>query len=194
MRVGAIVLAAGESRRMGQPKMSLAWGKTTVLGQVIRVLRSAGVQDVMVITGAGREGVEKICEPEGVRAIYNAGYGEGEMLVSLQVGLQAMLPTADAALVTLGDQPQIEEKTVRRVVQAWSRSKSSLIVPSHQKRRGHPWLVGRVLWQEILALRPPETPRDFLNRHASEIEYLDVDSGSILADLDTPDDYLKLRP
>jgi CTP:molybdopterin cytidylyltransferase MocA len=61
-------------------------------------------------------------------------------------------------------------------------------------RRGHPWLVARPLWEEILAMSPTESPREFLNRHAGEIEYVNVDNPSILADLDTLDDYLKSRP
>ena len=61
-------------------------------------------------------------------------------------------------------------------------------------RRGHPWLVASPLWEEILAMRAPESPRDFLNRHAAEIEYVNLNDPSILADLDTPDDYLKSRP
>jgi molybdenum cofactor cytidylyltransferase len=61
-------------------------------------------------------------------------------------------------------------------------------------RRGHPWLVARALWNEILALRPPESPRDFLNRHAADINYVEVETSSILADLDTPEDYQKTHP
>jgi molybdenum cofactor cytidylyltransferase len=58
-------------------------------------------------------------------------------------------------------------------------------------RRGHPWLVARPLWNEILELKPPESPRNFLNRHAAEIQYVEVNTSSILDDLDTPEDYQK---
>jgi molybdenum cofactor cytidylyltransferase len=61
-------------------------------------------------------------------------------------------------------------------------------------RRGHPWLVARSLWNELLELQPPQSPRDFLNRHAGEILYVEVDNPSILADLDTPDDYRNAHP
>jgi len=67
-------------------------------------------------------------------------------------------------------------------------------VPSFQMRRGHPWLVARPLWPEILALKPPESTRDFLAGHAHEIHYVNVDTPSILADLDTPEDYEKSHP
>jgi molybdenum cofactor cytidylyltransferase len=61
-------------------------------------------------------------------------------------------------------------------------------------RRGHPWLVARALWSEIFELQPPASPRDFLNKHAGEIHYINIDSESILADLDTPEDYQKAHP
>jgi molybdenum cofactor cytidylyltransferase len=61
-------------------------------------------------------------------------------------------------------------------------------------RRGHPWLVARSLWHEILTLRPSESPRDFLTRHANEIHYVNVHTPTVLADLDTPEDYENSRP
>jgi molybdenum cofactor cytidylyltransferase len=61
-------------------------------------------------------------------------------------------------------------------------------------RRGHPWLIARELWEEILQMRPPESMRDFLNAHKDDIFYVDYDSPSILQDLDTPADYLKFKP
>jgi molybdenum cofactor cytidylyltransferase len=61
-------------------------------------------------------------------------------------------------------------------------------------KRGHPWLVARSLWSQILAIKSPETPRDFINQYADEIQYVEVDTPSILADLDTPEDYQNSRP
>jgi molybdenum cofactor cytidylyltransferase len=61
-------------------------------------------------------------------------------------------------------------------------------------RRGHPWLVARSLWHEILVLNSPNSPRDFLNRHAADIDYVEVETSSIITDLDTPEDYQKAHP
>jgi molybdenum cofactor cytidylyltransferase len=83
---------------------------------------------------------------------------------------------------------------VRQVCESFRQQAARLIVPSFQMRRGHPWLVERSLWSEILGLLPPESPRDFLNRHAAEILYVEVDTPAILADLDTPQDYQNARP
>jgi molybdenum cofactor cytidylyltransferase len=194
--ITAIILAAGRSKRMGQPKMLLPWGHTSVLGQVIETVKSAGVGDILVITGGAREEVEKIVARYAVGSTQNAEYERGGMLSSLQTGLAAVRDNASvaAALICLGDQPQVQEGSVRAVAEAFEAGKSNLVVPSYQMRRGHPWLVARPLWEEILAMSPTESPREFLNRHAGEIEYVNVDNPSILADLDTLDDYLKSRP
>ena len=79
-------------------------------------------------------------------------------------------------------------------MEAFEARKSNLVVPSYRMRRGHPWLVARPLWEEVLGMSPTESPREFLNRHAEEIEYVNVDNPSILADLDTFEEYLNSRP
>ena len=194
--ITAIILAAGQSKRMGQPKMLLPWGKTTVLRQVITTLKHAGDLEIMVVTGAERIKIEKICAASEVLVTHNPDYANGQMLSSIQVGVRAVRErtSAEAALIVLGDQPQVQVRSVWAVMDAFEMDGSSLVVPSYQMRRGHPWLVARLLWDEILAMSPEESPRDFLNRHAGEIKYVDVDTPSILADLDTYDDYLKSRP
>ena len=189
--ITAIILAAGESKRMGRPKMLLPWGKTTVLGQVIVVLKNAGIEDILVVCGGDREGVEATAKAHQVGRIFNPDYANGEMLRSLQIALAALDAKTSAALVCLGDQPQIQEKSVHAVLQEYARSSASLIVPSYQRRRGHPWLATRALWDELLSMKPPQSPRDFSNVHAAEIKYIDVETPSVIEDLDTPKDYQK---
>lgn len=191
--ITAIILAAGQSIRMGEPKLLLPWGKSTVLQTVIAVVQSAGVDETLVVTGAMHDQVEALVG-RSVQTIFNPGFAEGEMLSSIQAGLVEKQREARAALICLGDQPQVQTRTVQRILQTYQRSGASIVVPSFQKRRGHPWLVGREHWDEILAMQAPETMRDFLNRHASRIRYLEVDTPSVLADLDTPDEYLKSKP
>jgi len=192
--ISAIILAAGQSKRMGQPKMLLPWGELTVIEHVISTFLNAGIEDIGIVTGGARDQVEKAIDKYPVRKIHNNDYATGEMLSSLQRGLRALPNQAQATLIGLGDQPQVQERSVRLICELYRESKSELIVPSFQMRRGHPWLVARPLWNEILELKPPESPRNFLNRHAGEIHYVDVDTRSILADLDTPEDYQKSRP
>lgn len=192
--ISAIILAAGESRRMGQPKMLLPWGASTVLGQVISTFKAAGVEDIAVIVGGAREQVDEIVKRYGARSIFNSDFKNGEMLPSLQRGIEAQSSQVQATLIGLGDQPQIQEGTVRLVCETYTSTQAKLVVPSYQMRRGHPWLVERSLWSELLTMQPPQSARDFLNRHAEEIQYVQVQTASILADLDTPEEYKKARP
>jgi len=191
--ITALILAAGQSKRMGQPKMILPWGETTVLGQVITTFKAAGVEDIIVVTGGDREQVERLVSSSS-RTVFNPEYARGEMLSSLQVGLKGLKPGVEAILVGLGDQPQVRERSVQLVLEEYTKSRASLVVPSFKMRRGHPWLVARQHWDEILRMRFPESLRDFLNHHAKDICYVEVEDPGILKDLDTPEDYLLSRP
>jgi len=191
MKLAAIVLAAGMSRRMGQPKMLLPWGETTVLGQAAITLAACDVDEIIIVTGGAREAVEaeaaRLAENFPARAIFNAHYQAGEMMSSIRAGLAGLGPEMAATLIALGDQPQLSLDSARRVVSAWKMSGARLIIPSFNLRRGHPWLVGRALWP---ALTKAETGRVFLNAHADEIVYVDCDE-TVLKDLDTPEDYAR---
>ncbi len=192
--ISAIILAAGESRRMGQPKMLLPWGDQTVIEHVVNTFLRAGIEDLVVVTGGGHEQVEKAVKRYPVRNIHNWNYAAGEMLSSIQCGLREMPESTQAALIGLGDQPQIEQQSVRAICDTYKETDSALIVPSFQMKRGHPWLVARPLWNEILALQPPSTPREFLKDHSDQVRYVNLDTPTILADLDTPEDYDKAHP
>jgi len=111
--ISAIVLAAGQSRRMGSPKINLPWGKMTVLGQVVGTLLEAGLDEIILVTGAQPVvGVDEFVK-QGIKLVYNPDYASGEMLSSFQVGLQATAAESQAALLALGDQPQMELAVVR---------------------------------------------------------------------------------
>ena len=192
--IGAIVLAAGMSTRMKQPKLIMPWGNQTVISHVIRVLNAAGIQTIRVVLGGYETQLSNVLTGLSVDFVVNPHFANGEMIESLKVGLIDMPLTIQAILMVLGDQPQIQEATVRNLVEQYHRSYSPLIIPSYQFRRGHPWLIHRNLWNEIQEIVPPKTLRDFLNNHENEIEYLPIDDPTILQDLDTIEDYQKFYP
>ena len=191
--IAAIILAAGQSKRMGRPKMLLPWGETTVLEQVIATFKAAGVEEVLVVTGGDRKQVETLVG-DSARTAFNPEFAKGEMLSSVQAGLARIKPGTEAVLIALGDQPQVRERSVRLVIEEYRKSGASIVVPSFQMRRGHPWLVARRHWDEILRMRSPESLREFLNRHTDEIHYVSIEDECILQDLDTPEDYIKSKP
>ena len=130
--ISIIVLAAGESHRMGRPKLLLPWGKTTVLGQVVETFAaglasvqgtgaggSIGEWEIIVVTGGASRQIEALVAELNIgfplRAVYNPGYSEGGMLSSIQVGLRSLRSNSMAALIGLGDQPQIQVETLTRI-------------------------------------------------------------------------------
>lgn len=192
--IGAIVLAAGLSKRMGRSKLILPWGSTTVIGKVIETLSKCNIEEIIVVTGAFYPEILAALESYPVRTIQNPRYAEAEMLTSFQAGLQMISEHEEAVLVCLGDQPQVEVEIVNQLIMQYTMTKHPIIVPSFNKKRGHPWLVSRNYWSDIMAMDENCSLRDFLNLHQDEIEYLDVTTPSILYDLDTPEDYESHKP
>jgi molybdenum cofactor cytidylyltransferase len=187
-RVSAILLAAGMSRRMGVFKLTLPWRGTTVIQHVADTLRTAGLHEIVAVTGHRRHEIEAALAGRGIRCVFNPNYATGDMLSSIQTGIAALDAGDDAVLVCLGDQPQMEAATLRLVLAEGERTSwKQIIIPSYRMRAGHPILIPRSLWLQIMDTT--ESLRAILRVHANSIEYLTVDTPTILADLDTPDDY-----
>jgi molybdenum cofactor cytidylyltransferase len=195
--IAAIVLAAGNSSRMGRPKLSLPWGNTTVLGQVAVTFSKAGIKDIIVVTGGARELIEGLVNALAselpVRAVYNPDHVDGGMLSSIKVGLRAVDSGSSAVLIALGDQPQVQGKTINTICSTFFTTRASLVVPSFENQRGHPWLAERSIWGEILELPLSASAREFLSSHSDKVKYVSADE-TILQDLDTPEDYSKSMP
>ena len=203
-QIAAVVLAAGRSQRMGQPKMVIPWGDTTVIGQVVRTLAQAQLREIVVVTGGDRREVEAALKEFPARTIWNSRYAEDQMALSLQIGLASLSPGIDAALVALGDQPQIQLEVVQQVVHGYRESRALLVFPSYRMHRGHPWIIARPLWDifqkagflniENPEIKSSQSIRDILHTYADQITYVEVAHDSILRDVDTPADYLRERP
>jgi len=194
-RVAAIVLAAGRSTRMERPKPTLEWsGGRTIIGQVVQQLRACDVNEIVVVTGSARAEVEAALAADGasVHLVFNPDFEKAEMARSLQVGLQNVPAGCLAVLVALGDQPQIEPQVAQAVIQRWRETHAPVVAPVYRQQRGHPLLFDRSAWPGLQALPPEAQPRDFLEA-AGRIESVEVDTDSILRDVDTPEDYDRER-
>jgi molybdenum cofactor cytidylyltransferase len=182
------------SRRMGQSKMLLPWTKRkTIIEHIIEQLILSRVDHITVVTGYRSDEVGALAEKLGVEVVHNPLYETGEMLSSLKVGLRALSPQAAAALVVLGDQPRLQPRVIGQVLMAYAEGKGEIVAPSYQMRRGHPILIARRYWPELLALPDGGAPRDVINAHPQCIAHVEVDTDSILGDVDTPQDYNQER-
>lgn len=192
--VGAVVLAAGMSRRMGQPKVLMPWtARKTILEHILEQLLLARVPHVTVVTGHRAGEVVALAKRAGVKDVHNPDYARGEMLSSLKAGLAAMPSHVAAALVVLGDQPRIQARVVSQVLTGYAEGVGDIIAPSYQRRRGHPILIDRRYWKEIMALPEDGSLRTIMERYKDRIGYVNVDTDSILGDVDTPDEYREER-
>lgn len=193
-RVGAVVLAAGMSTRMGAPKVLLPWtDKETIIEHIVQQLIRSRVDPIIVVTGYCGDEVKALVKPLGVTVAHNRGYKQGEMLSSLKVGLRAMPDSVSAALVVLGDQPRLQPRVIYQVLNAYAEGAGQIVAPSYNMRRGHPILISRRYWPELLALRDGGAPRDVINAHESDVAYVTVTTDSVLRDVDTPEDYEQER-
>ena len=189
-----IILAAGQSKRMARSKIVLPWGERTVIGTIITSFLNAGLKQIIVVTGGYRELVEAEVDNYGVEKIFNPKFENGEMAVSLQTGLSKMAPDCNGVFVALGDQPDIHPVDLIGIMKKSDQFPEKLIIPSYSMRRGHPWMIPANYFNEIKALKSPDTMKTFIQNHENDIEYYLVQKSNILADLDTPEDYDRLKP
>lgn len=188
-RVGVVILAAGESRRMGEPKLLLPWGESTIIRQVCELAINSQPYEVVVVAGQWLGEIMEQVSDLPVRVIYNPDYADGEILSSLKVGLEAIWYTSDALLILLGDLPAIPPQIIGDVMAAFYQGRGRIVAPSFQNRRGHPVLIDRAFWQQLLDLPPGAAPRDLIQANTEEIYHLPVNTDAVLRDIDTPEDY-----
>jgi molybdenum cofactor cytidylyltransferase len=181
----AIILAAGESRRMGQPKAFLPFRGGTFLSEIAGTLGRC-CSPVIAVFGFDAARVMNQA-PSGVLAVENPDYRLG-MLTSLQAGLRELPDECGTVLFTLVDHPAISVSTVDVLLQ----SKASIAIPRFENKRGHPVLIRREIATEFLHEPPSSKVRDVIDRHAGEIEYIEVADPGISDDIDDPVLYRKL--
>ncbi len=193
MSVAGVILAAGESRRMGFPKALLRYRDETFLDTLIRLF-AARCQPVIVVLGANAERIREGTRRPATFAI-NADYQRGQTS-SMQCGLRAVPDGAEGVLFTLVDHPAVAAATLDALVDGPGpevRMQRPLVrVPRHAGRRGHPIWFGRELIAEFLELPENGAAREIVRSHAAQTEFLDVDDAGILADIDDAEAYGRL--
>jgi len=184
-----LVLAAGLSQRMGTPKQLLPFGQKTILQTVVDVLLTLPLADVIVVLGHEAERVRASLADRAVTYCLNENYREG-MFSSVLCGVRQIPETADAFLMVLGDQPHIEARVGRAVIDAYQGGDAGLVIPTWGGKRGHPALVDLKRYRpEILSLSGDEGLKPVMRGHEDDTLMLDVDDSGILRDLDTLEDY-----
>lgn len=193
--VAALVLAAGRSSRMGQPKQLLRMGGRTVLERVLKNIRAAGITEVVLVLGCEAQRIRREVSEDAlgeVRVVLNPRYGQG-MAGSLRIGLTEVSRTAAAALIVLGDQPLVRPETLLRLTEIPVTDGTGIVIPVLRGKRGNPVRISRALFEEAMALQGDVGCRALFSAHADAILRVEVEDEGILLDLDEPGDYERLQ-
>lgn len=187
-RIWAIILAAGESKRMGFAKMLLPFRGRTMLGTVIDIVINSGVGNTLVVLGEENEKISEIVKKFPVKYCYNYNYKEG-MLSSVQSGFRNLPADFQAVLVFQGDQPLISPSTGSGLIDAYRTSDKGILVPVFMKKRGHPLLLDRKYRDGIEMIDPERGLRSLVENNSGDVLEVETDDPGILRDFDTFDEY-----
>ena len=199
-----VILAAGESSRMGRDKALLPWPPSaagpaaartdTFLSAAIRLLFSR-VDVVLVVAGKNEIALAPIVYANGASLVVNPDPARGQFS-SLRVGLQEVLNRGrDAAMVTLVDRPPVRTETIGTLEAEFARATAHrkwAVIPEYQGKHGHPMLAGREMIEAFLKAPETSNARDVEHAHQSEIEYVTVDDPLVAVNVDTPEQYAAL--
>ena len=188
IKISAILLGAGESKRMGVDKLSLPWGRKTVLEHCVKTLLRSEVQELVVVLGIRNKRVKNLFQGRKVKVIINP-YSNRGMSTSIQRGLQAIHPGCHGVLIALGDQPHLKTRTINVLIHAFEKRERGIIVPSFQGRRGHPVIFHRRYKKELLDLKGDVGGRSIIERHPEDVGLVPVKSRGVVKDVDTWQDY-----
>lgn len=188
--ISAILLAAGESKRMGRPKQLLEWRGKTLLQHSLESLVNSDADEIILVLGHEADRIRKTLPALPIKIVINPDYKQG-MASSLRRGLLAMDPQSEAFLVLLADQPGIGPEIINDLIRAFQQAdpKQGIVRPVHGGLRGHPVLFGVRYLPEALQLQGDVGARRILMNHPEDILSIDVEADSVLNDIDTPDEY-----
>jgi molybdenum cofactor cytidylyltransferase len=190
--IAGIILAAGESSRMGTDKALLAYRGRTFLEAILSTCREAGLDRLVVVLGHHAREIQRAVDLEGAEVVVNQNYRRGQTS-SLQAALKA-LETArpEAIVLCLVDHPAVSAESVRKLIQASAQTKSPVVIPTFQNQRGHPVLIGRALFEELKNLSPDEGANAVIRKYRHLTKFIEVDDPGILMDIDDPETYRRL--
>lgn len=189
--ITAILLAAGESRRMGQLKQLLPFGSKTVIETCLDALLASKADHVMVVLGHRADEIGRCLESLPVTCVVNPDYREG-MSSSVKAGVQRLPPQTQAAMIALVDQPLVPSSVMDEIVDAYRSTSKKIVVPEFGGRSGHPVVIDMSYRDEILAVSPQAGLRELIYRHWDDVLKLPVQTDAVIDNMNTWEDYQRL--
>jgi molybdenum cofactor cytidylyltransferase len=180
-----LVLGAGGSTRLGQPKQLLPYGDGTLLGHTVQTARRSGFDQLVVPIGGAADEVRERVDLSGVDVVVNYDYGEG-CSSSIAAALETVDPRCELLVLMLGDQPGVTPAIVRALVEG--RGDAPLAVCGYDDGRGHPFAFDRRIFPELADLHGDKGVWRLLDERAAEVVEVRI-AGNVPLDVDTPEDY-----
>lgn len=190
--VGAVILAAGSSSRMGSPKQTLRYRGESLLRRAALAALGTACRPIIVVTGASAELSRRELDGLDVREVFNIRWETG-MASSVRAGVEGLLsaaPDVDAAVLMLCDQPHVTAEVISGLVAVHRATGSPIVTSTYGGSFGVPTLFSRTLFAELALLEGAAGAKQVIKRHASEAHFLPFDEGEV--DVDTPDDFSRL--
>lgn len=192
-RIGAIILAAGNSSRLGRPKQLMAYRGRTLLTHVIAEAQAADLRPLTVVTGAFQAEVSESLRGEAVDIVFNPAWETG-MASGIVAGMSNMLllyPDVNAVVIAVCDQPFISASLLLKLVSTFETSGKGIVGCSYENSVGTPVLFSSAYFEQLLALSGNEGAKKLVRQHTDDLATVDFPEGNI--DIDTPDDARKFR-
>lgn len=190
--IAGLILAAGESSRMGQDKALLAYRGRTFLENILATLREAGVEKIAVVLGHHADEIRRATQLGDAEIVINRDYTRGQTS-SLQTGLQALAtPDLEAVVLCPVDQPAVSDEMIRSLIAAFHESGAPVVIPTYQNQRGHPVLISGTLLEELLQLGPDVGADTVVRKYRDTTQFVECNDPAILLDVDDPETYREL--
>lgn len=189
--IGAVILAAGKSERMGEAKLFLPFNNQTVIEEVIDQVKASQVCYIHLVYGDWEEKWQKIAGKKGIPIIHNPDYQQGQS-TSVRVGVQSLPDDLEGIIFILGDQPLMKSEVIDRLINVFYLCRPSIIVPTYQGKRGNPVLFHRKWREKLLTLAGDRGAREILQQYPQEVLKVDFAEGIYNMDIDTKEDYQRL--
>ena len=191
--IAGLILAAGESRRMGRDKALLTYQGRSFLETIINNLGAAGIEKVTVVLGHHAEIIQRAMNLATVRVVINHDYQRGQTS-SLQLGLAAAAADSpEAVILCLVDHPAISSEVIARLRERFQSTRPPVLIPTHKGQRGHPVVISQTLLPELLALPPEEPANTVIRKYRGATLFVEVADPGILLDVDDPESYARLE-
>jgi molybdenum cofactor cytidylyltransferase len=190
--IAGLILAAGESTRMGTPKATLTYRGRTFLERILQTLGEVDIARIVVVLGHQAEDIRRQVKFEPAQVVINPDYRSGQTS-SLQVGLRSLgADKPEAVLLCLVDHPAVCAETVRRILATFRLCGAPVVIPTFKGRRGHPVLLGRQVFDELLELACDAGADSVVRRHRPITQFVEVEDEGVVIDVDDPESYRRL--